>query len=45
MNLEMSEFAYSNGVVIKPTMLPAMKRNTPFAIPSITSLRYDIIIL
>ena len=30
---------------MNPTILPAMNRNTPFAIPDNTSLRYDIIML
>ncbi len=32
-------------VVINPTMLPTRKRNTPFAIPTNISLRYDIIMI
>jgi len=34
-----------SGVVINPTILPTRKRNTPFAIPNNTSLRYDIIMM
>ena len=38
MNLE--KFGvYKSGVVIKPTTLPARKRNTDFAIPNNTYLR------
>lgn len=44
MNLE-NYYVYKSGVVIKPTILPARNRNKPFAIPNITYLRYDIIMI
>lgn len=44
MNLE-NNSDYKRGVVMKPTILPARNRKMPFAIPNITTLRYDIIMM